>query len=138
MEPFDTLLRVQERDTSIDQLRHRRDALPERASLAAKMEGVDREVARLEDFVSEGESLSAGTDEELRAAREEEERRRIGAADAASIEASVMPESLEAPPEPAELVPPAPPVDPVVFVAPPAACQCTGSGSASATVLRCC
>src|SRR5258708_17598081 len=31
-----------------------------------------------------------------------------------------MPESFEAPPEPPELVPPAPPVVPVVFVAPPA------------------
>jgi chromosome segregation protein len=61
----------------------------ERASLAAQIEGVDREVARLEDYVSEGESLSAGTDEELRSAREEEERRRIAASDAASVEASV-------------------------------------------------
>jgi chromosome segregation protein len=60
-----------------------------RADLAAKMESVDREVARLEDFVSEGESLSAGTEDELRVAREEEERRRIAAADAASAEASV-------------------------------------------------
>jgi len=59
-----------------------------RADLAAKIEGVDREVARLEDFVSEGESLSAGTDDELRVAREEEERRRIAAADAASTEAT--------------------------------------------------
>ena len=33
-EPFDTLMQVQERDTSLDQLRHRRDALPERAALA--------------------------------------------------------------------------------------------------------
>ena len=33
-EPFDTLMQVQERDTAVDQLRHRRDALPERAALA--------------------------------------------------------------------------------------------------------
>ncbi len=33
-EPFDTLMQVQDRDTSLDQLRHRRDALPERAALA--------------------------------------------------------------------------------------------------------
>ena len=33
-EPFDTLMLVQERDTMLDQLRHRRDALPERAALA--------------------------------------------------------------------------------------------------------
>jgi len=60
-----------------------------RVELAAKIEGVDREIARLEDFVSEGESLSAGTEDELRIAREEEERRRIGAADAASAESTV-------------------------------------------------
>ncbi len=33
-EPFDTLMEVQEHDTVIDQLRHRRATLPERASLA--------------------------------------------------------------------------------------------------------
>jgi len=60
-----------------------------RVELAAKIESVDREIARLEDFVSEGESLSAGTDEELRDAREEEERRRIAATDASSAESTV-------------------------------------------------
>jgi len=60
-----------------------------RADLAAKIVGVDREIARLEDFVTEGETVTAGSDEELRTARQEEERRRIAAADAASIEASV-------------------------------------------------
>ncbi|MDQ2913390.1 MAG: hypothetical protein M3T56_09055, partial [Chloroflexota bacterium] len=57
-----------------------------RAELAAKMVGVDREIARLVDFVSEGETLSAGTDEELREAREEEERRRIASGDASAAE----------------------------------------------------
>src|SRR5207244_2566579 len=52
----------------------------ERAALAARIESADREVARLVDFVAEGESLTAGTDEELRTAREEDERRRIAAA----------------------------------------------------------
>jgi predicted nucleic acid-binding Zn-ribbon protein len=33
-EPFDILMQVQEHDTTLDQLRHRRDALPERAALA--------------------------------------------------------------------------------------------------------
>ncbi len=32
-EPFDTLLRVQEHDTTLDQLRHRMETLPERAAL---------------------------------------------------------------------------------------------------------
>jgi len=33
-EPYDTLLQVQELDTELDQLRHRIEALPERAALA--------------------------------------------------------------------------------------------------------
>ena len=33
-EPFDTLMQVQEHDTTLDQLRHRSDSLPERAELA--------------------------------------------------------------------------------------------------------
>lgn len=33
-EPFDTLLRVQQHDTTLDQLRHRRTAMPEHAELA--------------------------------------------------------------------------------------------------------
>jgi len=60
-----------------------------RAELVARLEGIDREIARLADFVSEAETLTVGTDEELRAAREEEERRRIAAVDAAAIEASL-------------------------------------------------
>ena len=33
-EPFEVLMEVQRHDTALDQLRHRRDALPERAALA--------------------------------------------------------------------------------------------------------
>ena len=60
-----------------------------RADLAAKIVGVDREIERLTDFVTEGETVTAGTDEELRTARQEEERHRIASADAASSEAGV-------------------------------------------------
>ena len=60
-----------------------------RADLAAKIVGVDREIERLTDFVTEGETVTAGSDEELRTARQEEERRRIGAADAAGTESGV-------------------------------------------------
>ena len=60
-----------------------------RAELVARIEGVDREIARLEDFVTEGEGVTAGSDEELRAAREEEERRRIAAADASGAESAI-------------------------------------------------
>ena len=58
----------------------------QRAELAAKMASVDREVERLADFVAEGESATAGTDEDLRAARQEEEERRIAAVDATAAE----------------------------------------------------
>jgi len=37
-EPYDTLLQVQEHDTSLDQLRHRIEALPERTALAGVRE----------------------------------------------------------------------------------------------------
>src|SRR5947208_1648130 len=60
----------------------------QRADLATKISGVDKEIERLTDYVAEGESTTAGTDEDLRAARQEEERRRIASADAASTEAS--------------------------------------------------
>ncbi|HEY8824855.1 MAG TPA: LAGLIDADG family homing endonuclease [Candidatus Limnocylindria bacterium] len=60
----------------------------QRAELMTKITGVDKEIERLADYVAEGESTTAGTDEDLRAARQEEERRRIGTADAASTEAS--------------------------------------------------
>jgi chromosome segregation protein len=61
----------------------------QRVELAAKIASVDREIERLVDFVAEGESDSAGSDEELRAAREEEARKRIAAADASGAEAAV-------------------------------------------------
>jgi chromosome segregation protein len=60
-----------------------------RADLASQIVGVDREIERLTDYVSEGETVSAGSDEELQKAREEEERRRIAAGDAVSAEAGI-------------------------------------------------
>src|SRR5712692_7558591 len=60
----------------------------QRADLATKIAGVDKEVDRLTDHVAEGESTTASTDEDLRAARQEEELRRIASTDAAAVEAS--------------------------------------------------
>ncbi len=60
-----------------------------RADLVAKIVGVDREILRLTDFVAEGETVTAGSDEDLQKAREEEERRRIAAADAVNVEAGI-------------------------------------------------
>ncbi|TML61491.1 MAG: hypothetical protein E6G17_09465 [Actinobacteria bacterium] len=82
MEPFDTLLRVQERDTAIDQLRHRRDALPERTSLAAveaertavesqlvdvtaRRDEVARAQSRLEDEVESMDSKAGEVERKL-------------------------------------------------------------------------
>ena len=48
-EPYDTLLQVQERDTALDQLRHRLEAMPERAALA----GVRERQAALASAVAE-------------------------------------------------------------------------------------
>lgn len=48
-EPFDTLMQVQEHDTTLDQLRRRRDSLPERAALA----DVDRRRAQLDGSVAQ-------------------------------------------------------------------------------------
>lgn len=48
-EPFDSLLEVQDHDTRLDQLRHRRDTLPERAELA-EVEALGRDLgARVAD-----------------------------------------------------------------------------------------
>jgi uncharacterized protein len=55
-EPFDTLMLVQERDTMLDQLRHRKDALPERAALAEIRRGrshLDRSMGELQAQVDE-------------------------------------------------------------------------------------
>ena len=61
----------------------------QRNELLARLVGIDREIERLGDYVAETESLAIGTDDELRRAREEEERLRIHAADVASAEASL-------------------------------------------------
>ncbi len=60
-----------------------------RAELVARLAGVDAEIARYADQIDETASLSAVTDEELREAREEEERRRIGLADALASESAL-------------------------------------------------
>jgi chromosome segregation protein len=61
----------------------------QRAELVARLAGVDAEIARYTDQIDETASLSAVTDEELREAREEEERRRIALADALAAESAL-------------------------------------------------
>jgi predicted nucleic acid-binding Zn-ribbon protein len=63
-EPFDTLLLVQEHDTTIDQLRHRKVTMPERAALAelekrhAALEGANTGLrAQVEDLAGRQRSI---------------------------------------------------------------------------------
>jgi len=60
-----------------------------RAELAARLVSVDGEILRITDRIDEVGSLSAVSDEELRTAREEEERRRIALTDALANESSL-------------------------------------------------
>jgi chromosome segregation protein len=60
-----------------------------RADLAARLESVDREIARYADQIAETEESSTVSDEDLRAAREEEERRRIALTDALATESGL-------------------------------------------------
>jgi uncharacterized protein len=66
-EPFDTLMRVQEHDTTLDQLRHRMEALPERALLR----DLRKRQAVLEAELSE---VQAGVDDLAGRQRQLEER----------------------------------------------------------------
>ena len=61
----------------------------QRDELVARLVGIDREIERLADYVTETEGQATGTDEQLRTARQEEERLRIAAGDSASAEASL-------------------------------------------------
>ena len=61
----------------------------QRNELVARLVGIDREIERLADYVAEIEGQATGTDEQLRAAREEEERLRLASADLASAESSL-------------------------------------------------
>ncbi len=60
-----------------------------RAELVTRLEATDAEIARLADQIDEIGSAGAVSDDELREAREEEERRRIGLSDALAAESAV-------------------------------------------------
>ncbi|MBI2982813.1 MAG: AAA family ATPase, partial [Chloroflexi bacterium] len=60
-----------------------------RSELVARLASVDAEIERSTDQIDETSSLSAVSDEELREAREEEERRRIALTDALGGESSL-------------------------------------------------
>jgi len=86
-EPFDTLLQVQAHDTTLDQLHHRWETLPERAALAAEaarrraLAGELAEVqAAVDDLVARQRALEERIASSARRRHELEERMRTGAA----------------------------------------------------------
>jgi predicted nucleic acid-binding Zn-ribbon protein len=83
-EPFDRLLAVQEHDTRVDQLRHRRASLPERAELAelnARRRAIDTgtaEVRDARDDLAARQTTLEGQIEAARQRRAELEKRMFG------------------------------------------------------------
>ena len=70
-EPYDTLIRVQEHDTSLDQLRHRIEAMPERIALIRVRERQATLVAAIADVQVEIDNLAgrqAALEEQIAAA----------------------------------------------------------------------
>jgi predicted nucleic acid-binding Zn-ribbon protein len=89
-EPYDTLLRVQEQDTALDQLRHRIEAMPERAALAdvrsrrATLASAITEVqAQVDDLAGRQAALEALIAASAKRRHELEERMRSGVVSAA-------------------------------------------------------
>ena len=89
-EPYDTLLWVQELDTELDQLRHRIEALPERAALAdvrARLAALAVSTAEVRVLVDDLSGRQAALEEQIAATarrrHELEERMRTGGVTAA-------------------------------------------------------
>ncbi len=57
-EPYDTLLRVQEHDTALDQLRHRIEAMPERAALVGVRQRLIEVAAAIADVQAQVDDLA--------------------------------------------------------------------------------
>lgn len=98
--PFDTLLEVQDHDTRIDQLRHRRDTLPDKAELAqirAQLATLSSHAAAVQadrdEHGSRQEALEAQI-ESSRARRAELEKRLFGGQVAAARELQAMDEEV--------------------------------------------
>jgi predicted nucleic acid-binding Zn-ribbon protein len=90
VEPYDTLLRVQQLDTELDQLRHRIEALPERAALAdvrSRLAALAVTTAEVQTLVDDLSGRQAALEEQIAATarrrHELEERMRTGGVTAA-------------------------------------------------------
>ncbi|HEV7888878.1 MAG TPA: C4-type zinc ribbon domain-containing protein [Acidimicrobiales bacterium] len=101
MTALETLLAVQDRDTMLDQLRHRRATLPERAALAAAQSGIVAVDAALVDARAvrdEAAGRQAGMEAEIATAESriiEVEKRLYGGTVSASRELTAMAEEVE-------------------------------------------
>ncbi len=95
-EPFDTLLEVQQHDTALDQLRHRRQTLPEQAELAkieARRSQVAAEGTVVRTQVDDLKSRQASLEEQIAAAtkrRHEIEQRMLTGGVSASRDLQAM------------------------------------------------
>lgn len=95
-ETFDRLLEVQDHDTRVDQLRHRRASLPERAELAqleTRRAGLERKVAdvrQARDELADRQSALESQIESAKTRRAELERRMYGGAVGGSRELAAM------------------------------------------------
>ena len=88
-EPFDTLMQVQQHDTALDQLRRRKEALPERAALSelrGRRSDLDRSMAEaqalVDDLAGRQNSLEEHIAATARRRREIEQRMQSGAVSA--------------------------------------------------------
>jgi predicted nucleic acid-binding Zn-ribbon protein len=95
-EPFDTLMQVQQHDTTLDQLRRRKEALPERAALAEvgrQRAGLDRSVAEVVAQIDELAARQSTLEEHIAATarrRHEIEQRMQSGAVSASRDLQAM------------------------------------------------
>jgi predicted nucleic acid-binding Zn-ribbon protein len=95
-EPFDTLMQVQLHDTTLDQLRRRKEALPERAALAElgrRRAELDRSVAEVQVQVDDLAGRQGGLEEHIAATarrRHEIEQRMQSGAVSASRDLQAM------------------------------------------------
>ncbi|HWD52339.1 MAG TPA: C4-type zinc ribbon domain-containing protein [Acidimicrobiales bacterium] len=95
-EPFDTLMEVQQHDTALDQLRHRRQTLPEQAELAkvqARRSQIAAEGTEVRTQVDDLKSRQASLEEQIAAAtkrRHEIEQRMLTGGVSASRDLQAM------------------------------------------------
>jgi predicted nucleic acid-binding Zn-ribbon protein len=98
---FETLLEVQDHDTTIDQLRHRRSSLPEQAelmSVESRLSGLESRAAEIQGVRDELGARQATLEEQIegaRARRSELERRMFGGQVSAARDLQAMDDEVK-------------------------------------------